>query len=74
VKDILAIKIIGIIPEDENVIPASNSGIPVTLNENSKAGTAFRNIARRLIGEQVPFMELDANTGLLNRIAKLFGG
>lgn len=74
VKDILAIKIVGIIPEDENVIPASNSGIPVTLNENSKAGIAFRNIARRLIGEQVPFMELDANTGLLNRIAKLFGG
>ena len=74
VTDILAIKIIGIVPEDENVIPASNSGIPVTLNENSRAGQAFRNIARRLTGETVPFMELDESTSLLQRLAKLFGG
>lgn len=74
VKDILAIRIIGIVPEDENVIPASNNGIPVTLNENSKAGIAFRNIARRLMGETVPFMELDNTNGFLNRIARLFGG
>jgi len=74
VKDILAIRIIGIVPEDENVIPASNNGIPVTLNENAKAGIAFRNIARRLMGEVVPFMELDSSSGFLNRIARLFGG
>lgn len=74
VTDILAIKIIGIVPEDENVIPASNSGIPVTLNEGARAGIAFRNIARRLCGEKVPFMELDSNNGLLQRIARLFGG
>jgi septum site-determining protein MinD len=74
VTDILAIKIIGIVPEDEYVIPASNSGIPVTLNENSRAGLAFRNIARRLTGEKVPLMELDSGGGFLQRIAKLFGG
>lgn len=74
VTDILAIKIIGIVPEDENVIPASNSGVPVTLNEHSKAGIAFRNIARRLTGEEVPFMELDTGVSLFQRIAKLFGG
>ena len=74
VTDILAIKIIGIVPEDENVIPASNSGIPVTLNENSRAGIAFRNIARRLTGENVPFMDLNEGTGIFQRIAKLFGG
>lgn len=74
VTDILAIQIIGIVPEDENVIPASNSGIPVTLNENSRAGVAFYNIARRLSGEKVLFMELDDNTGFLQRIAKLLGG
>lgn len=74
VTDILAIKIIGIVPEDENVIPASNSGIPVTLNENSKAGIAFRNIARRLLGENVPFMELDAPNGFFQRIVRLFSG
>lgn len=74
VTDILAIKIIGIVPEDENVIPASNSGIPVTLNEGSRAGIAFRNIARRLLGEDVPFMDLDENKGFFQRLSKLFGG
>jgi len=74
VTDILAIKIIGIVPEDENVIPASNSGIPVTLNEGSRAGIAFRNIARRMLGEDVPFMDLDENKGFFQRLSKLFGG
>ncbi len=74
VTDILAITIIGIIPEDETVVPASNSGVPVTLNEHSKAGIAFRNIARRLIGEKVPFMELESSSNFLQRLAKLFAG
>ena len=73
VTDILAIKIIGIVPEDAGVIPASNSGVPVTLNESSRAGIAFRNIARRLNGENVPFMDLEVNSGFLQRIARLFG-
>jgi len=74
VTDILAIKIIGIIPEDEHVIPASNSGIPITLNESSRAGIAFRNIARRLNGEEVPFMALESTGNFLQRIARLFAG
>ena len=74
ITDILAIKIIGIVPEDENVVTASNSGIPVTLNENSRAGVAFRNIARRITGENVPFMQLDEPNGLLRRLSRLFGG
>jgi septum site-determining protein MinD len=74
VMDILAIKIIGIVPEDETVIPASNSGVPVTLNENSRAGTAFRNIARRLMGEDVPFMPLDGGGNLLQRLVRFMTG
>jgi len=74
VVDILALEIIGIVPEDDQVIPASNSGIPVTLNENSRAGLAFRNIARRLTGENVPIMDLETNTGFFQRLAKFFGG
>lgn len=74
VTDILAVSIIGIVPEDENVIPASNSGMPVTLNENSRAGQAFRNIARRLNGEKVPFMELESSGNFLQRLARLFAG
>ena len=74
VVDILALEIIGIVPEDDHVIPASNSGVPVTLNENSRAGLAFRNIARRLTGENVPIMDLENNTGFFQRLAKFFGG
>src|SRR5262249_19054219 len=74
VTDILAVKIIGIVPEDEYVIPASNSGVPVTLNENSRAGMAFRNIARRLNGEEVPFMQLDGGGNILQRFVKFFVG
>jgi septum site-determining protein MinD len=74
VTDILAIGLIGVVPEDENVVPASNSGVPVTLNENSRAGIAFNNIARRLCGEEVPFMQLDESPGFFQRIARLFSG
>lgn len=74
VKDILGLDVIGIVPEDEYVIPASNSGVPVALNENSRAGVAFRNIARRLTGEEVPFMDLNDTPSFFQRLAKLFGG
>jgi len=74
VTDILAIRLIGIVPEDDHVIPASNSGIPVTLNENSRAGVAFRNIARRLTGESVPFLDLESPGGILQRLSRLFAG
>ncbi|GAB4509903.1 MAG: septum site-determining protein MinD [Anaerolineae bacterium] len=74
VTDILAIKLLGIIPEDEHVIPSSNSGIPITLNEHSRAGMAFRNIARRLMGEEVPFMQLESTGNFLQRLARLFAG
>jgi septum site-determining protein MinD len=74
VTDILGIEIIGIVPEDELVIPASNSGIPVTLNESSRAGTAFTNIARRLTGESVPLMKLEENSGFFQRLVRLFSG
>ncbi len=74
VTDILAIKLIGIVPEDEGVIPSSNSGNPISQNENSRAGQAFRNIARRLNGEDVPFMQLNETGGIFQRIARLFSG
>jgi septum site-determining protein MinD len=73
VTDILSVRILGIIPEDESVLPSSNSGNPVTLNENSRAGMAFRNIARRLCGENIPFMELNETGGFLKKVARLFG-
>jgi len=72
VYDLLRIEVIGIVPEDENVIVASNRGAPLTLDGKSRAGMAFQNIARRLNGEQVPFIDLE-NRGLWDRLLG-FGG
>jgi septum site-determining protein MinD len=59
VLDLLAIELIGIVPEDEYVIVASNKGLPLALDGRSKAGKAFQNISRRLMGEKVPFLDLE---------------
>lgn len=70
VYDLLRIDVIGIVPEDENVIVASNRGTPLALEAKSRAGQAFRNIARRLEGHQVPFMELESQ-GLWDRLTRM---
>lgn len=67
VLDILQINLIGIIPEDEEIIVSTNRGAPVAMEERSIAGKAFRNIARRLLGEEVPFMALRERS-LLDRL------
>lgn len=72
VYDLLRIDVIGIVPEDENVLVASNRGAPLTLDGKSKAGQAFQHIARRLNGEQVPFIDLE-NRGLWERLRGLTG-
>ena len=74
VFDILALEIIGIIPEDEFVLSASNKGVPVSQNENSRAGMAFNNVARRIVGEDVPFMNLDDNPGYFKRLLRFLDG
>lgn len=73
VLDLLAIELIGIVPEDENVIIASNRGAPVAADGKSRAGQAFRNIAKRLKGETVPFLDLESQGGLWERIQRLAG-
>ncbi len=70
ILELLAIKLIGLVPEDENVLVSSNRGVPVVLENKNRAGIAFRNIARRLTGEDVPFMEIDAESGLLDRLSR----
>lgn len=71
VLELLAIKLIGVIPEDESVVVASNRGQPVTFSKDSRAGQAYRNIAKRMLGEEVPFMNLESNNGFINRLAKM---
>jgi len=71
ILDVLAIELIGVVPEDETVLVASNRGSPAALDDRSKAGKAFRNIARRLNGEDVPFEILEKRDGFFGRISRL---
>lgn len=74
VQEILAIPLIGVIPDDERVIISTNRGEPLVLSEKiSMVGLAFDNIARRIIGEKVPFLDLDAaHDDLFSRIRRMF--
>ncbi|WP_204106383.1 MULTISPECIES: septum site-determining protein MinD [Spirulina sp. CCY15215] len=74
VLEILAIPPIGIIPDDERIIIASNKGEPVVMDTNlTLPAIAFQNIARRLDGEEVPFLDLmAAHNTLFNRIRRFF--
>jgi len=72
ILDLLAINLVGIVPEDETVIMSTNVGKPVATEEKSKAGQAFRNIARRLMGDEVPLMDLDLKEGIFQKISKIF--
>ncbi|MBV8883161.1 MAG: septum site-determining protein MinD [Chroococcidiopsidaceae cyanobacterium CP_BM_RX_35] len=76
VQELLSIPLIGVVPEDERVIVSTNRGEPLVLAETpSTAGIAFDNIARRLEGETIEFMDLDATqNGIFSRIRNwLFG-
>ncbi len=71
--DILAIDLLGVIPEDEYIVVSTNRGEPAILNKNSLAGRAYRNISRRIQGEDVPLMPLDTEPSLLERLRRLMG-
>ncbi|MCR4398118.1 MAG: septum site-determining protein MinD [Firmicutes bacterium] len=73
IVDILAIELIGVVPEDDIIVVSTNKGEPAVLLNSSRAGEAYRNIARRILGEQVPFMTLDAREGLLGRLKRFVG-
>jgi septum site-determining protein MinD len=68
ILELLAVKLIGIVPEDEHVVISTNRGQPVVLDPKSKAGQAFRNIARRLLGEEVPFLQLEEKGDFFSRL------
>jgi septum site-determining protein MinD len=72
IREILAIPLLGVIPESESVLRASNTGNPVTLDETSPAGQAYRDAVSRFLGQDKPMRFVDAEKkGLFSR---LFGG
>lgn len=71
--DILAIELIGVVPDDEHIIVSTNRGEPAVSNNESMAGQAYRNIVKRILGEDVPFMNLESDEGFVTKLAKMFG-
>lgn len=70
---VLAVDLIGIVPDDEKVISAANNGEPTVMNPASRAAIAYRNIARRILGDMVPLMLLDEKAGAFKRFRKFLG-
>ena len=70
VIDILAIDLIGVVPDDESIVVATNEGEPL-VGKDTQAGKAFENICHRILGEKVPFMEFDVD-GIFKKIIGLF--
>jgi septum site-determining protein MinD len=72
VEEILGISVVGVIPESEQVLAASNSGVPVILDEASNAGHAYHDTVARILGEERALRFLDVpKKGFLQRV---FGG
>src|SRR5258708_14536946 len=72
VLDILAVPLLGVIPEDEGILVSTNRGTPAAMDDRNRAGQAYRDIARRLRGEDVPFMSLEDNKGFFQKLAARF--
>ncbi len=74
ILEILGLKPIGIIPEDEQILVSTNVGEPLVLKNASAAAKAFMDTARRIRGEEVPFPNMEATRGILGALKRLFGG
>ena len=72
VVEILSCDLIGVIPEDTNIITSTNKGEPAVNDERSLAGQAYINVAKRIMGEEVPFLDIDTPVGIIDKIKKFF--
>lgn len=70
ILELLAIDLIGVIPEDENVVMSTNRGQPIAMDGKGKAGQAFQDIAHRLMGEDVPMMKIEEKGDFFGRITR----
>ena len=70
VVEILAIDLIGVVPDDENIVIATNQGEPL-VGDNSLPGKAYMNICRRILGEEAPFLDL-TNPGFFKKLSNMF--
>ncbi len=74
VLELLAIDLLGIVPEDKEILVSTNRGVPIALDGKTGAGQAYRNIAGRLLGQDIPFMALKESAGVFGRFTRLIRG
>ena len=72
--DILAIDLLGIVPDDEAIVISTNKGEPAVTEDKALAGQAYRNITKRITGEEVPLLDLEVDEGMLGKLRKLLFG
>jgi len=72
ILDILAVDLLGIVPDDDAIVISTNKGEPTVFDEKSRPGRAFRNIARRIDGEEVPLLDLNEKKGLVGFFKGMF--
>lgn len=72
--EILAVDLLGIVPDDDSIVTSTNRGEPAVLDDLSRAGQAYRNIVRRLCGEDVPLLDLAEPVSLFGRLKSIFAG
>ncbi len=71
VREILAINLIGAVPDDEHVVISTNQGEPL-VGADCLAGQAYQNICRRVLGEDVPFLNMEIKAGVFSKLKNLF--
>jgi septum site-determining protein MinD len=75
ILDVLSVTLIGIVPEDDSVVRATNRGEPLTFTQNSPAALAYANVAARMLGGNVPLLHLDVDKsqGVIANVKKMLG-
>src|SRR5947209_3647690 len=73
VLEVLGIDLLGIIPEDEMIIVATNKGEPIVYDKRTRAGRAYLNAAQRIMGEEIPLDEVADVPSLFERLRRLVG-
>jgi septum site-determining protein MinD len=71
VVDILAVPLIGIVPDDENIVVSTNQGEPL-VGSDTPAGQAYANIVRRVMGEEVPFLNFEKGISFWTKVTGIF--
>ena len=70
VVEILAVDLIGVVPDDEHIVISANNGEPL-VGSDCMAGQAYMNICKRIVGEQVDFIDFEAKKGLFQKLASI---